>query len=671
VIEHADAARAAVCALVVAAAAVAAALGCAPSEPQLGTGPHAALRCDDCHAPRGEDGSVGFASAGACRTCHPPAEISLVVEAKGVRFPHRPHWDLLAGVESPCSACHTHDGPGADLSVDESSCYLCHAVIRSPGSKVHAAFFPEGSCLECHGPKTHAALAGQTVPVDHGAVLQRGIECTICHHDVLEGSGAVADRVCRTCHGSPAAAAMADAAGKEDAATLHQLHFREGLEPACGRCHDGLEHREVGVASAAALVCESCHVPTDPVLAAPIDSTVHRAQQLLYAGLAAEHEQMLPAGKFAARVSCAACHSSESMDSSADPATAVGAMNSECVACHGSGFSGLLENWVQGMRSRTASAGRYVQGAASDPGVRSVAAADSLAQLAIRHWHMVDAGNGVHNIPAAHALLRQALEEAEKSWKAAGKAAPPAPSLAPDPAEETCARCHYGIEASRPTVVAGVEFDHRTHVIEQGLACVSCHSPNDLFLDDRRTFDPAHGSTVSPAECARCHHAGAEASSCGICHSSEELARGRPVTLSVAVDGYSARPREVPWAHEGHRDVACDQCHGAASAGGITAGGELCSTCHSDHHAAERDCAACHRLPGIRAAHSADTHTECDVCHSRGTVELLVPDRSFCLVCHGEQAHHYDEAGAECATCHFLASPAELRPRLTTGRGAP
>ncbi|MGQ0719984.1 MAG: cytochrome c3 family protein [Candidatus Eiseniibacteriota bacterium] len=662
--------RAGVAKVVLAIAAMAMAVGCAPSEPQLGTGPHAELRCDECHEPRGEDGSVGFASADACRTCHPPAEISPVVEAKGVRFPHRPHWDLLAGLESPCSACHTHSGPGADLSVDESSCYLCHAVIPSPGSKMHAAFFPEGSCLECHGPETHEALVGQTVPVDHGAVLARGIECTICHHDVLEGSGAVAQQVCRTCHASPDAVAMTEQAGNGDAAMLHQQHFRQGREPACGRCHDGLEHREVGVASAAALVCESCHTPGDPDLAAPIDSTVHRAQQLLYAGLAAEHEQMLPAGKFAARVSCAACHSSESMSRTADPAVAVGAMNAECVACHGPGFSGLLENWVEGMRSRTGSVGRYVQETASAPAVRSVAAADSLAQLALRHWHMVDAGNGVHNIPAAHALLRQALGEAGKSWKAAGREAPQPPSLAPDPAEETCARCHYGIEASR-TDVGGVEFDHRTHVIEQGLACASCHSPNDLFLDDRRTFDPAHGSTVSLAECARCHHAGADASSCGTCHSDEELARGRPVTLSVSVGGGSPRPREVSWVHDGHRDVACDRCHGITPAGGITAGGESCRTCHSEHHTADRDCAACHRLPEIRAAHSPDTHTECDVCHSRGTIETLVPDRRFCLVCHGEQVDHHAEPGAECAACHFLASPAELRPRLMTGKGAP
>jgi hypothetical protein len=642
--------------------------GCAPSEPPLGTGPHAALRCDECHAPRGEDGAVGFASAEACRTCHPPEEMSPIVETDGIRFPHRPHWNLLAGLESPCSACHTHDGPDADLSIDESSCYLCHAVIPGPDSKMHAAFFEEASCLECHGPETHEALVGTTVPVDHGAILSRGIECTICHHSMLEGSGAVPELVCRSCHGAPGALDVTAAARNGDVATLHQQHFREGREPACGRCHDGLEHREVGVATAAALVCESCHAPGDPDLTAPLDSTVHRPQQLLYAGLASEHERMLPAGKFAARVSCAACHSSESMSRS-DPAASIGAMDAECVACHGPGFSGLLENWVRGMRSRTLSVGRYVRDAAESPRVRAVSGADSAAQAALRHWHMVDAGNGVHNIPAAHALLAQALDEARESWKAAGGQAPPPPFLGPDPAVETCSRCHYGIEESRVDF-AGEPFDHRTHVIGQRIACAACHSPNDLFLEDRRTFDPAHGSTVPRSACVRCHHQGAQASTCGSCHSDEELARGRPVTLSVEVGAGPSRPREVPWVHDGHRDVACDRCHGASPTGGILAGGESCSACHSDHHAARRDCASCHRLPGIRAAHSSETHTRCDTCHSRGTIETLVPDRGFCLVCHGEQADHYADAG-ECAACHFLVSPAEFRSRLTTGGGAP
>jgi hypothetical protein len=322
----------------------------------------------------------------------------LYVETNGVRFPHRPHWNLLSGMESPCSACHTHTSGESDLSVDESSCYLCHAMVPRAGAKVHSAFFAEGSCLECHGPRTHAALAGKVVPVDHGTVLERGIECTICHHSVLEGSGAVRDRVCRTCHGTPSAAARARDLEGGDTAEVHQQHYRGGREPACRRCHDGLQHRESAVASAVAPACGSCHAPEDPDLAAPVDSTVHRPQQLLYAGLVAEHQEMLPATKFAARVSCAACHSSESMHP-VDSASGVRAMNAECVACHGPRFTGMLERWVLGMRDRTASVGRYVQSAVAEAGIRSSSSADSLAQAAERHWFMVKAGNGVHNIP--------------------------------------------------------------------------------------------------------------------------------------------------------------------------------------------------------------------------------------------------------------------------------
>jgi hypothetical protein len=71
----------------------------------------------------------------------------------------------------------------------------------------------------------------------------------------------------------------------------------------------------------------------------------------------------------------------------------------------------------------------------------------------------------------------------------------------------------------------------------------------------------------------------------------------------------------------------------------------------------------------MRAAHADDiaaSHQKCDACHTASTVAMLVPDRSFCLTCHGDlQPDHYPRK--ECTTCHFLAPPAAYRRHLTGG----
>jgi hypothetical protein len=150
----------------------------------------------------------------------------------------------------------------------------------------------------------------------------------------------------------------------------------------------------------------------------------------------------------------------------------------------------------------------------------------------------------------------------------------------------------------------------------------------------------------------------------------------RDVTVSVAMKGRPARPRQVSFAHESHRREACTSCHltpvTLAPADSI----RTCAACHTDHHAAGRRCAGCHQpsdaaTATLQAAHRApvDAHAGCDACHAASTVAELVPTRAFCLACHPPGQDHYRER--ECSECHFQRAPAQLTAALRRAGEAP
>jgi len=90
---------------------------------------------------------------------------------------------------------------------------------------------------------------------------------------------------------------------------------------------------------------------------------------------------------------------------------------------------------------------------------------------------------------AAYGQLKDALALA-----APGKSAPPFDVGLPK-SSANCMNCHYGVE----TMVvqrAGRDFPHSPHVLEQKLACTTCHS-NEV----------KHGSMIlDAAACNKCHH---------------------------------------------------------------------------------------------------------------------------------------------------------------------
>ena len=320
------------------------------------------------------------------------------------------------------------------------------------------------------------------------------------------------------------------------------------------------------------------------------------------------------------------------------------------------------------MRSRTQEVGRYLRTAAADPRVRGSAPADSTVRAAIARYEAVETGMGVHNIPAADALLRRALRDGTEAWEHAGLDAPPTPNLGPAPAETRCVACHYHVEL-RPARFRDKPFDHEKHVMSASLDCTECHGTAALFLEDAKTFDPDHGLThVKPNDCATCHHRQAPASSCAGCHGSSLVSKTLTSVVPVSIDGEPALERNVEWTHAQHASVECGACHGGQDALAPAAGIASCTACHEDHHDAGRSCAQCHGIENTRDAHDEDMHFGCADCHAEETIRRLTPDRGLCLTCHeNEAAGHYEDSGSACSSCHFLAEPHELRERLVSG----
>jgi hypothetical protein len=195
-------------------------------------------------------------------------------------------------------------------------------------------------------------------------------------------------------------------------------------------------------------------------------------------------------------------------------------------------------------------------------------------------------------------------------------------------------------------------FPHDRH---QQLACLTCHASRTGH--GRLTFVPPRG-------CQLCHHDAPATSDCARCHQAGERAAVRTLVVPIAVGERPARERSVDFAHATHGALRCLECHQVPVTLQPGAAVRECRACHEPHHAAGRPCAACHAGAQPRAAHAAlpDAHVACDECHTESIVALLMPDRSLCLTCHAEQREH--QPGAECSSCHLLASPEEFRAYL-------
>jgi hypothetical protein len=636
-------------------------------------GAHEGVACATCHVGPAEGDVVVASADSACTSCHAAAQLSAQVAVAQVRFRHADH-PGTAGEPLRCGACHTHERGDAPLVTAAGSCFLCHAElprepVRPGAAPIESAAMDTAGCRLCHVQPAHTALLASGAPIDHATVLAQGISCLLCHYDVVRGTGAVAEATCRTCHGLAGGPPALTAASARDAGTVHEAHQRGGTGTSCTRCHEPVDHGVIQLASSLVLACSDCHAAAGPALRQPVDSAAHRATQAGYAGLDPHHPAVDPSVHFLERVACTACHSDAAMAAPRRSDAQVSAVDAACRSCHGPRFGGLVAGWVRGMRDNVTTVGTFVRAAAATPAVRQSAAASTLARRAADLWQFVDSAGGVHNLPGADATLRSAADDALTAFRAAGLSPPGTPRLGPAVSREPCMRCHYGVESARQEVFAQL-FDHGRHVIDGGIACAECHSAEDLFLEDGRTFDPAHGATpIAAGQCTQCHHVDTPAP-CATCHTPSEVAAIAYVAdLTVHVQRNDlAHERRVPFAHDAHASVGCAECHAPDDPAQTPAG---CTTCHEAHHtqvASPAGCATCHQTAPI-PSHRRTDHLECGACHAPATLRMFgTADRAFCLQCHRDLVAH--RPAGECAECHLQLTPAEAMMRMLSARHA-
>lgn len=214
---------------------------------------------------------------------------------------------------------------------------------------------------------------------------------------------------------------------------------------------------------------------------------------------------------------------------------------------------------------------------------------------------------------------------------------------------------YAGVRLSRPPPAKADSFRHARHA---KLACLACHETGSGH--GRLTFE-------APRGCAICHHQAPTPARCASCHRTEKYAAAKHATVTVTVPGRQPNPRPVEFLHALHAERTCLECHTTPVTLAPSPAIAQCKDCHSDHHAAGRNCSACHTIAEPKVEHKTleAAHERCDACHTATTVARLTPTRSFCSTCHAAKAKdHYDQK--ECSLCHFLAEPGVYRSNLIT-----
>ncbi len=194
-------------------------------------------------------------------------------------------------------------------------------------------------------------------------------------------------------------------------------------------------------------------------------------------------------------------------------------------------------------------------------------------------------------------------------------------------------------------------FPHDRH---EALKCLTCH-----------VTDEGHGDLTfqQPRGCNVCHHRAPSTNDCTVCHQPEDLAQPFGRVLAIEVDDNQPRSRPVDFLHTVHAEKNCVDCHREPASLAPDSATASCQACHEDHHQAKNQCAQCHRTTAVQEAHTlAQGHGGCTECHEEGTIAQLVPERTYCLVCHEDDVDHYPEK--MCVVCHLQNEPGEYRQEL-------
>jgi len=256
----------------------------------------------------------------------------MVQSERPFAFSHRVH---VSDEGLECGDCHgsweESDDPGMPRP---AQCALCHNELdaEKPAELRVASLFEDGAYRSAR-----ASAQSDEIVFSHQSHATRGSDCTVCHAEVADDDGALAERgtalrmtmeQCLACHAASSGPRL------EECSACHR-EIRSGAEPPSHRANWTRYHGSVvrSRASDRADQCALCHQPSDC-------TTCHQAQ------LPANHTNYWRRrghGLTASmdRDSCVTCHDSDSCDRCHEtlrPQSHVGGWGEprdrHCLACH-------------------------------------------------------------------------------------------------------------------------------------------------------------------------------------------------------------------------------------------------------------------------------------------------------------------------------------------------
>lgn len=333
-----------------------------------------------------------------------------------------------------CAACHTYDASGAKhFAVDRQTCYTCHFTNQSFNTLT-------GKCLNCHAPPSRQIMvhAPSTAPgtkpsiMNHQDILDRNIDCTSCHLDLVQGKGRVTARECTHCHDRSSYLEKFETRTIEDVKEYHRVHVA-AQNARCPDCHGATTHRLIEptlVATSSGLLkpvlddCQHCHPR-------------HHAEQVeLLMGVGGmDIDQPMPNAMFGSRLNCRGCHKQSGKDFKGDPL--IEATATTCIACHDPKYGDMLKQWLNEIASYLGESEKALarinkrMGEMKTAGTPIPSRAVELVKHATHNIHLLKIGNGIHNRNFATHLLDVSDDDLRQAISLLGPASTTPTSIVP------------------------------------------------------------------------------------------------------------------------------------------------------------------------------------------------------------------------------------------------
>ena len=183
----------------------------------------------------------------------------------------------------------------------------------------------------------------------------------------------------------------------------HVRHVTE-FGAVCTACHSAEVHKAV---TATAATCISCHHSPQNERC----ESCHQAQSAFYRGEVKGATMKVEPNVMAVAVGCTGCHDWSGKHSRR-------AVGDKCLGCHDKAYTGFLDEWTKGLDKATAETVQALKRAETSlardrRAGRKVPEAEALVNEARAALAIVQKARGVHNPPAAEALLQAVREKTD------------------------------------------------------------------------------------------------------------------------------------------------------------------------------------------------------------------------------------------------------------------